>query len=68
MESILIFIRIDGAEGEVLRGRDGRLGQHVEEGRLADVGQADDAALEVRAQPTDDDRLLLDFLLLGRHL
>ena len=68
MESILIFIRIDGAEREVLRGRDGRLGQHVEEGRLADVGEAHDAALEVRAEAPDDDGLLLHLLLLGRHL
>ncbi|MNC10884.1 hypothetical protein D3C75_585650 [compost metagenome] len=38
-------VRLDGAEGEVLR-RDARLGQGVEQGGLADVGQADDAAIE----------------------
>ncbi len=64
---ILILIRVDGAEGEVLRGRDRRLGQHVKEGGLADVGQTDDAGAEVRPQPTDQGRLLLHFLLLGGH-
>ena len=38
-------VRLDGAEGIVL-GRDAGLGQRVEEGGLADVRQADDAALE----------------------
>ncbi len=38
-------VRLDGAERVVL-GRDAGLGQGVEEGGLADVGQADDAALE----------------------
>src|SRR5690606_38349816 len=38
-------IGLDGAEGEVGRG-DARLGQRIEEGRLADVRQADDAALD----------------------
>ena len=38
-------VGLDGAEGIVL-GRDAGLGQRVEEGGLADVGQADDAALE----------------------
>jgi hypothetical protein len=38
-------VGLDGAEGVVL-GRDAGFGQCVEEGRLADVGQADDAALE----------------------
>ena len=41
-------VRLDGAEGIVGRfGRRGR-GQRVEEGRLADVRQADDAALEAQ--------------------
>lgn len=40
-----MLVRLDGAEGIVLR-RDTRLGQGVEESGLADVGQADDAALE----------------------
>src|SRR5690606_28966148 len=38
-------VRLDGAEGEVLCG-DAGLGQGVEQGGLADVGQADDAAIE----------------------
>ncbi|RMR53962.1 hypothetical protein ALP85_05318 [Pseudomonas syringae pv. syringae] len=38
-------VRLDGAEGEVL-GRDTRFGQGVEQGGLADVRQADDAAIE----------------------
>src|SRR5690606_15792025 len=38
-------VRLDGAEREVLRG-DAGLGQGVEQGGLADVGQADDAAVE----------------------
>jgi hypothetical protein len=41
-------VRLDGAEGIVLR-RDAGLGQGVEEGGLADVGQADDAAFEAHA-------------------
>src|SRR5690606_32622913 len=38
-------VRLDSAEGEVLRG-DAGFGQGVEQGGLADVGQADDAAVE----------------------
>ena len=38
-------VRLDGAEGEVL-GRDTGFGQGVEQGGLADVRQADDAAIE----------------------
>jgi outer membrane receptor protein involved in Fe transport len=38
-------VRLDRAEGEVGRG-DAGLGQRVEQGRLADVRQADDAALD----------------------
>src|SRR5471032_1119327 len=38
-------VGFDGAEGEVLR-RDTGLGQGVEQGGFADVGQADDAAIE----------------------
>ncbi len=38
-------VRLDGAERIVLRG-DAGLGERVEERRLADVGQADDAALQ----------------------
>ena len=33
------------------------LGEHVEKGRLADVGQPHDPALEVGAHPTDEDLL-----------
>ena len=40
-----MLVRLDGAEGIVLR-RDAGLCQGVEEGGLADVGQSDDAALE----------------------
>ena len=69
MERLLILIGVDGAEGEVLCGGHGRLGQHVEEGGLAHVGQTHDAALEVGAQAAEDDHLLLGHvLLLGRHL
>ena len=64
----LIFIGIDGAEGEVLGGGQLRLGEDVEEGRLADVGQADDAALQVGAHAAQDDGLLFGDVLLGRHL
>ena len=38
-------VRLDGAEGEVLC-RDPGFGEGVEQGGLADVGQADDAAIE----------------------
>ncbi len=68
MDLILIFIGVDGAEGEVLGRRHLGLGQDVEEGGLADVGKADDAALQVGAHPAEDDRLLFNFLLLRRHL
>ena len=50
-------IGLDGAERIVL-GSDAGLGQGVEEGGLADVGQADDAALEAH-----DDNLLEGCLL-----
>ena len=39
-------VRLDRAEGIIRRLRRGGLGQGVEERRLADVGQADDAAAE----------------------
>ena len=39
-------IRLDGAERIVRRLRRRRLGQRVEQGRLADIGQADDTAFE----------------------
>ena len=68
MDLILIFIGIDGAEGKVFGGGHLGLGQDVEEGGLADVGQADDAALQVGAHPAEDDGLLLNDVLLGRHL
>jgi hypothetical protein len=42
-------VRLDGAEGVVLGG-DSRFGQGIEEGGLADVGQADDTALEAHAR------------------
>jgi hypothetical protein len=38
-------VRLDGAE-RVILSRDARLGQGVEEGGFADVGQADDAAFQ----------------------
>ena len=38
-------VRLDGAE-RIVRRRDAGLGQRVEQGGLADVGQADDAALQ----------------------
>ena len=38
-------VGLDGAEGIVLRG-DARLGQRVEQGGLAHVGQSDDAAFQ----------------------
>jgi hypothetical protein len=43
-------VGLDGAEGVVLGG-DAGLGEGVEEGRFADVGQADDAALESHGIP-----------------
>ena len=39
-------VRLDGAERIIRRLRGGRLGERVEERRLADVRQADDAAFE----------------------
>ena len=42
----LADIGLDGAEGVVRRLSRGRLRQRVEEGRLADIRQADDAAFE----------------------
>ena len=41
-------VRLDGAERVVL-GRDGRARERVEEGRLANIGQADDAAFDSHA-------------------
>jgi hypothetical protein len=43
-------VGLDGAEGVVLGG-DAGLGEGIEEGRFADVGQADDAALESHGVP-----------------
>ena len=63
---ILILIGVDGAEREVLRLRL-RLGQHVEEGGLADVGQANDADPKVGAHPADQGLLLRSCGLLWRH-
>ena len=51
---------LDRAERVVL-GRDLRIGESVEEGRLADVGQADDAAAESHGEP----RVLCGVGLLG---
>jgi hypothetical protein len=42
----LADIRLDGTERIIRRLRRGGLGQSVEEGRLAHIGQTDDAALE----------------------
>ncbi len=63
IRQILIFIGVDGAEGEVLGGGHARLGQHVEEGGLANVREAHDTALEVRAHSTDDHGLHLSFVV-----
>ena len=43
--AVRYLVGLDGAEGEVLRG-DGALGERVEQGALADVGQTHDADLE----------------------
>ena len=43
-------IRIDGAERVVLR-LDTRLGEGIEQGRLADIGQTDDAAFDAHRMP-----------------
>jgi hypothetical protein len=59
------LVGVDGAEGEVLGSRL-RLGEHVEERRLADVGNADDADAQIGADAADQ-RLPLLLLLLGRH-
>ena len=63
------LVRFDSAEGKVLRGD--RLGrEEVEEGRLADVGKADDAHLQVVAHAAEArgaHLLLCIFLLLGGH-
>ena len=67
--TILILIGVDGAEGEVLRRGHAGLGEDVEEGGLAHVGEAHDSALEVRPHAADQHLLLLlHVLLLGRHL
>lgn len=64
---ILILIRLDGAEGEVLRGG-GTLGQNVEKSGLAHVGNANDTDSQIRSNSADQ-RLALRFVvLLGRHL
>jgi hypothetical protein len=42
----LADIRLDGAKGIIRRRCSRRLGQRVEEGGLADIGQSDDAAFE----------------------
>ena len=42
----LAHVRLDRAERIIRRLRRRRLGERVEEGRLADIGQADDAAFE----------------------
>jgi hypothetical protein len=43
-------VRLDGAE-RIVFSRDAGLGQGVEQGGLADVGQADDAAFETHGNP-----------------
>ena len=61
------LVGVDGAEGEVLGRRDGCLGEDIEEGRLAHVGEAHDADLQVGAQSPQEDHLLLLYLLLRGH-
>merc|ERR1712168_1773028 len=56
------FIRVDGAEGEVLGGRLG-LGEDVEEGGLAYVGEAHNSTLEVGAHTANQGAHLWLFLL-----
>ena len=48
----LADIRLDGAEGIVGGLRRRGVGQGVEQRRLADIGQADDAAFETHDQET----------------
>ena len=45
----LADIRLDGAERIIRRLRGRGFGQRVEEGRLADIGQADDAAFKAHS-------------------
>lgn len=59
------LVGVNGAEGKIFGGRL-RLGEHVEERRLADVGNADDADAQVGADAADQ-RFALLLLLLGRH-
>ena len=61
------LVGVDGAEGEVLGRRDGCLGEDIEKGRLAHVGEAHNADLQVGAQSPQEDHLLLLYLLLRRH-
>jgi hypothetical protein len=49
-------VRLDGAERVVL-GRDAGLGQRVEEGGLADVGQAHDAAFQAHVVSSRKERI-----------
>lgn len=62
----LIFIGVDGAEGEILGGRLA-LGEDIEEGGFANVGDAHDAHLEVGADPPDERLLLRLIHFLRRH-
>ena len=64
---ILILIGIDGAEGEVLGRGDLSLGENVEKGRLSDVGKSDNSTFQIRAQSSQNDDLLFNFLLLWWH-
>jgi hypothetical protein len=50
----LADVRLDGAERIVRRLRGRGLRQRVEEGRLADIGQADDAAFEAHVHRLRD--------------
>lgn len=60
------FFGVDGGVGEVGRVAELALGDGLEEGGFADVGEADDAGFQVVARAAERDLLLLD-LLLGGH-
>lgn len=63
---ILILIRLDGAEGEILRGS-GALGEDVEKGGLAHVGNANDSDPQIGTDPSDQRLALRLVVLLRRH-
>ena len=62
------LVRVDCAEREVFCSRNAGLGENIEECGLSDIGETNDATLEIGPHATNQDHLLLFYLLFRRHL